>query len=78
MAKKIKRAAMKASTMEAVDVSATWDSEVNAMYIYITSPIAIGKIKKTTELSGPVIADYDKNGNLLGLEILGVHLRPAV
>ena len=46
-----------------------YDSDVDAAYIYLDeSPQA--KSEKTIELNDNLIADFDKNGKLIGIEIL--------
>lgn len=44
----------------------TYDKEVDAMYLYFKK----GKIKKTIRIGKYFIADLDKGGEVLGLEIL--------
>lgn len=47
-----------------------YDSEADAAYIYIEYPIREGESKKTIELNENIILDFDKNGKILGMEIL--------
>jgi uncharacterized protein YuzE len=55
----------------------TYDPEVDAAYIYLV-PISRGSVHETvcvadeaSELAGDVNLDLDKEGRLLGIEILG-------
>ncbi len=48
----------------------TYDKEANAAYIYIKYPIKKGEAKKTVPTEAGPILDFDKNGKLLGIEIL--------
>ena len=43
-----------------------YDKSVDALYIYANS----GKIHRTIELNHRVLFDVDKNGKLIGIEIL--------
>lgn len=47
-----------------------YDKEVDAAYIYIKYPIKDGEAEKTIELNDDLIVDFDKNGKLIGIEIL--------
>jgi uncharacterized protein YuzE len=44
----------------------TWDKEVDAAYIYLKK----GKVSYTKKKSDWLLTDHDKNGNILGIEIL--------
>lgn len=44
----------------------TYDKIVDAAYMTLRK----GKVAKTVEMSGNVIVDLDKKGNLLGIEML--------
>ena len=44
----------------------TYDKIANAAYMTLRA----GKVAKTVEMSGNVIVDLDKKGNLLGIEML--------
>lgn len=46
-----------------------YDKEVDAAYIYFEHPIK-GKVKRTVELKENINLDFDKNGKLLGVELL--------
>jgi len=48
-----------------------YDKTVDAVYIKIKT----GVVKKTTKLSNLINADLDKNGKVLGVEILEVSLK---
>ena len=47
-----------------------YDKEVDAAYIYLESPIKEGAVKKTIELNDNIILDFDKEGKLIGVEVL--------
>lgn len=49
-----------------MDKTATYDPEVNAIYVTLKD----GRIKRTREVSAVVMADYDEDGNVLGVEVL--------
>ena len=48
----------------------TYDKEADAAYIYLEDSIADGESEKTIELNDNIIVDFNKNGKLLGIEIL--------
>jgi len=47
-----------------------YDKKVDAAYIYIEYPLRDGEAKRTIELDGNIILDFDEEGKLLGVEIL--------
>ena len=47
-----------------------YDKEADAAYIYLEDSIDNGEAKKTIELNDNILVDFDKNGKLLGIEIL--------
>ncbi|MBS3151072.1 DUF2283 domain-containing protein [Candidatus Woesearchaeota archaeon] len=47
-----------------------YDKEADAAYIYIKYPIKEGEAEKTIELNEDLIVDFDKDGKLIGIEIL--------
>lgn len=47
----------------------TYDSQVDAAYIYLTT-ISPGQVVKTIEATTNVMLDFDKNGHLVGIEVL--------
>ena len=47
-----------------------YDKDVDAAYIYIEHPIRKGQVKNTIEINEDISVDFDKEGNLLGVEIL--------
>ena len=47
-----------------------YDKEVDAAYIYLEDSIEEKGVDKTIELDDKVVLDFDKNGKLLGIEIL--------
>ena len=47
----------------------TYDSDADAMYIYLDEG---AKVDKTKEISKDFILDYDKSGNIIGVELLFV------
>jgi uncharacterized protein YuzE len=48
----------------------TYDKEVDAAYVYLEYPLKDGQVKKTVEIDENIALDYDKDGKLLGMEIL--------
>jgi len=48
----------------------TYDKEVDAAYIYVVESIGEGEAVKTIKLNNNIILDFDKDGKLLGIEIL--------
>lgn len=44
----------------------TFDKEADAMYIYLKKK----KVFKTKEITDDTIVDLDKNGNVIGIELL--------
>jgi uncharacterized protein YuzE len=53
----------------------TYDKSVNAAYIYLVDNILPGGVSKTyscdpTEVGGMINLDFDKTGQLIGLEVL--------
>ncbi len=50
------------------------------LHIYIEYPIKKGQVKDTIELNEDIAIDFDKNGKLLGMEILDAskHLKKKV
>ena len=49
----------------------TYDPDADAMYIRLKE----GKVNKTKEVDKNTILDYDKDGNVIGIEILFVKER---
>lgn len=47
-----------------------YDRDVDAAYIYLEYPIDDNNIKETIELNDNIKLDFDKNGKLVGVEIL--------
>ena len=47
-----------------------YDKEVDAGYIYVADDIDNGEAVKTIQLNDNIILDFEKNGKLLGIEIL--------
>lgn len=47
-----------------------YDKNADAAYIYLEDSIADGEVDKTIEMNDNIILDFDKNGKLLGVEIL--------
>ena len=48
----------------------TYDGVADAAYIYLKYPIKAGEVKNTIALNDEIILDFDKNGKLIGIEIL--------
>ena len=47
----------------------TYDSDADAMYIYLDEKTEVDRSK---EISKDMIVDYDKRGNIIGVELLFV------
>ncbi|MBU2458922.1 MAG: DUF2283 domain-containing protein [Nanoarchaeota archaeon] len=47
-----------------------YDKEADAGYIYLVDEIKEGEAAKTIELDPNIILDFEKNGKLLGIEVL--------
>ena len=48
----------------------TYDPEVDAAYLYIVDPIPPGESVRQVACDQNVVLDYNRNGELLGIEIL--------
>lgn len=72
MAKKFKEG------LKAFNAKAIYDEETKSMYIYLPKSIhSMGgrtDVAKSRQLKG-VVADYNKKGELMGLEILSVDMQ---
>jgi len=71
--------------MREVSLRMTYDPVADAAYIYVTDPIEDGASVKGAILDHglagtAVVGDFDSEGHLLGVELLGVSrlLRPGV
>ncbi|MEV7610464.1 DUF2283 domain-containing protein [Microbacterium sp. NPDC089320] len=61
-----------------------YDPEVDAAYVTVGPPIADGGVARTVpvdlpdDISGELFLDFDRDGRLLGIEVLGASrlLRP--
>jgi len=47
-----------------------YDKEVNAAYVYLVETIKDGEAVKTIKVNDNIILDFDKNGKLIGMEVL--------
>ncbi len=47
----------------------TYDSDADAMYIYLDEE---AMVERTKEIEKDIIVDYDKQGNVIGVELLFV------
>lgn len=47
-----------------------YDEEVDAAYVYLVKDIKENEVVNTIELNENIIIDFDKNGKLIGMEIL--------
>ena len=52
----------------------TFDKKADAMYIYLKKK----KIFKTRQITNDTIVDLDKNGNIIGIELLSVSKRMPI
>jgi uncharacterized protein YuzE len=61
-------------------VQFTYDDEADAAYIYLNGPIPRGGASRTLEVKGnhDVYLDFDKEGRLLGVEIIDWKHLPRV
>jgi len=50
-----------------------YDKETDSGYIYLKYPVNEGECKKTIELNENIKADLDKDGKLIGVEILNAN-----
>jgi uncharacterized protein YuzE len=71
--------------MPEINLRMTYDPDADAGFIYITDPIETGGAASSTMLEkftpgAAVIASFDANDKLLGIELLGASrlLRPGV
>jgi uncharacterized protein YuzE len=57
----------------------TYDPEADAAYIYLDGTIRAGGATKTREVKGDrdVYLDFDKDGRLIGVEVLGLKRMPS-
>ena len=70
-------------TTASIPLVCTYDSEADAAYIYLQHPITAGQAEHTLPNDSPhgmANIDLDKNGRVLGLEIVGAasQLPPAL
>ncbi|MEU4224313.1 DUF2283 domain-containing protein [Nonomuraea sp. NPDC026600] len=49
----------------------TYDPEAGATYVYLRHPIPEGGVAKTAEVDAMVNVDYDADGEVIGIEIIG-------
>jgi uncharacterized protein YuzE len=47
-----------------------YDKEIDATYIYLKFPIVESEAKKTVKVNENITIDFDKDGKLIGVEIL--------
>ena len=47
-----------------------YDKEIDSGYIYRSYPIKKGEAEKQVNINDSIILDFDKEGKLLGIEIL--------
>jgi uncharacterized protein YuzE len=68
---------------EVVPLDCTYDTDADAAYLYLVSPIADGAVQRTITVDtdhGMINLDLDGDGRLIGVEVLGAdrHLPPAL
>jgi uncharacterized protein YuzE len=57
----------------------TYDPEADAAYLYLTGSVAPGAVSRTVEATEDINLDFDKDGRLVGVELLsGKLLSPAL
>jgi len=49
----------------------SYDKEVGVAYVYFVESIGDGEAVETIELNDNIVLDFDKDGKLLGMEMLG-------
>jgi uncharacterized protein YuzE len=66
-------------------VRVTYQKSTDAAYIYFAEKIAVGGVAKTyccdpREVNGEINLDFDRDGQLVGIEVLGAskHLPSAI
>jgi uncharacterized protein YuzE len=71
-------ASKKEKGLKGISARIVYDEETGSLYIYLPEAVhtmnGAVQVAKSKELNTSVIADYTKEGKLMGLEILGVHL----
>lgn len=55
---------------EAFIMKVTYDKEADALYIYVVKDIKEAHSVRQQELNENIILDFDKNDNIIGIEIL--------
>ena len=56
----------------------TYDPAADAMYLYLTeSPGGGGEVARTEEVAAGLILDYDRDGRVIGIEMLSVSHLPG-
>ena len=65
---------MKRTTKKLKAKKVTYSKESSSMYIYLVDKIEKGEAIKSDENNYLVIVDKDKNGRLLGIEIVGIKI----
>jgi len=53
------------------EMKITFDKKADAMYIYLKKK----KVFKTRQITDDTIVDFDKNGNIIGIELLSISKR---
>jgi len=67
-------------TKASITLVCTYDSEIDAAYIYLQHPAAPGSGSRQVTVDTDIVLDFDQDGHLLGLEILDArtHLPRAI
>lgn len=61
------------------DVRITYDPRADAAYIYLARSIEPGEACRTVPVSSDINLDFDKDGHLIGIELLsGALLHPTL
>jgi uncharacterized protein YuzE len=56
----------------------TYDPAADAMYLYLTERAAEdGEVARTEEVAAGLILDYDRDGRVIGIEMLSVSQLPG-
>ena len=51
-------------------MNVTYDKYTDAAYVYLLDKITAGAVARTIELKKDITLDFDKDGKLLGIEVL--------
>ena len=55
------------------DMKFSYDKDTNVAYIYLKYPIEHGEAKKSLRVNNDLLLDFDKNEELMGIEIMNAN-----